>query len=82
MEVPTTNSPSFRILYKPMLAGELNKIFVWFFELIPMALEQVGESHQFWKTERVKSSWLGIKILNCLQLKVLKKHEGERTRYW
>jgi len=28
MEVPKTNSSSFRILYKPMLAGELNKIFV------------------------------------------------------
>ncbi len=28
MEVPTTNSSSFRILYKPLLAGELIKIFV------------------------------------------------------
>jgi DNA-binding response OmpR family regulator len=28
MEVPTTNSLSFRILYKPLLATELNKIFV------------------------------------------------------
>jgi DNA-binding response OmpR family regulator len=27
MEVPTTNSLSFRILYKPLLATELNKIF-------------------------------------------------------
>jgi hypothetical protein len=40
MEVPTTNSSSFRILYKPMLAGELNKIFVWFFELMPMVPEK------------------------------------------
>jgi hypothetical protein len=41
MEVPTTNSLSFRILYKPLLATELNKIFVWFFELSQVFLQQI-----------------------------------------